>query len=79
MSETLQSLGIDRLDRDQRIALVQAIWDSIAAETPSTNPPLLTEVQRAELQRRVKEADANPEAVIPWEEVKAQVLSRLKS
>jgi putative addiction module component (TIGR02574 family) len=75
MSLTIQSLGIDRLSREQRIALVQAIWDTIAAESA---PPLLTEAQRRELQRRVAEDDASPDDVVPWEQVKAQTLARLK-
>jgi putative addiction module component (TIGR02574 family) len=75
MSPTVQSLGIDRLTREQRIALVQEIWATIAAE-PS--PLLLTESQRRELERRVAEDDANPDDVVPWEQVKAQTLSRLK-
>jgi putative addiction module component (TIGR02574 family) len=75
MSITVESLGLDRLTREQRIALVQAIWDSIAAEP---QPPLLTEAQRLELARRVAEDDAKPDDVIPWEQVKAQAFSRLK-
>ena len=59
----------------QRIALVQEIWDTIAAEP---HPPLLTEAQRRELERRVAEDDANPNDVVSWEQVKAQALSRLR-
>jgi putative addiction module component (TIGR02574 family) len=75
MSRITQSLGIDQLPRDQRIALVQEIWDTIAAEP---HPPLLTEAQRLELERRVAEDDANPNEVVPWEQVKAQALARLQ-
>jgi hypothetical protein len=32
MSTSLQTLGIDRLTREQRIVLAQEIWDTIAAE-----------------------------------------------
>src|SRR5262245_61849081 len=76
VSPTLQALGIDRMSREQRMALVQEIWNTIAADTP---PPLLTESQRLELRRRVEEDDASPEDAVPWEQVKAQTLSRLKS
>jgi putative addiction module component (TIGR02574 family) len=76
MSVTVQSLGIDRLSREQRIALVQDIWDTIAAES---SPPLLTEAQRRELERRADEDDAHPDEGLPWEQVKAQILSRLQS
>lgn len=75
MSPTVQSLGIDRLTREERIALVQEIWATIAAEPYQ---PLLTEAQRQELGRRVAEDDANPDDVVPWDQVKAQTLSRLK-
>jgi putative addiction module component (TIGR02574 family) len=75
MSATIRSLGIDRLSRDERIALVKEIWDTIAAE-PS--PPFLTPAQRQELERRVADDDAHPDDGVPWEEVEAQTLSRLK-
>jgi putative addiction module component (TIGR02574 family) len=76
MSATLQSLGIDRMNREERLRLVQEIWDTIAAEQ---NPPLLTEPQRRELERRVAEDNAAPDDVIPWEQVKAQALARCAS
>lgn len=74
MSPMVQSLGIDRLPREQRIALVLDIWDTIAAES---GRPLLTDAQRRQLERRIAEDDANPDDVVPWEQVKAQTLSRL--
>jgi putative addiction module component (TIGR02574 family) len=76
MTPTMKSLGIDQLPRDVRIALVHEIWDSIAAET--TTVPL-SDAQRAELERRIADEDANPDDVTPWEEVKAEALTRLKS
>ncbi|HBI42305.1 MAG TPA: hypothetical protein DDY78_05525 [Planctomycetales bacterium] len=75
MSPTLQSLGIDRLSVPGRIALAQAIWDSIPAES---HPPLLTEAQRQELQRRIDDHDANPDDVVPWEQIKAEALARFR-
>jgi putative addiction module component (TIGR02574 family) len=38
----------------------------------------LTDAQRAELQKRIEEDDANPNDVTPWEQVKASTLARLK-
>jgi putative addiction module component (TIGR02574 family) len=73
MPATLASLGLDKLPRDERLALVQALWDSIAAEGPH-----LTDAQRAELDRRIAEDDANPGDVIPWEQVKAKGRAGLK-
>lgn len=69
MPTTVQTLGIDRMNRDQRILLVQEIWDPIAVESL---PPLLTESQRLELRRRVAEDDASPNDVVPWDQVRAK-------
>ena len=67
MAATLESLGLDKLPRGERLALVQALWDSIAAEGPH-----LTEGQRAELDRRIADDDADPDGGIPWEQVRAK-------
>ncbi len=72
---TNSSIFGNQLSRDARIALVLEIWDSIAAESP---PSLLTDAHREELRRRIAEDNANPDYVIPWEQVKAQTLARLK-
>lgn len=74
MPATVKSLGIDRLPREEQLALVQEIWDTIAAEPGS----LLSEAQRRELERRAAQDDAVPDEVVGWEEVKAQILARLK-
>lgn len=76
MTPSLQSLGIDRLTRDERIALVQAIWNTIAAET--NHHALCSEAQHRELERRIADDDANPNDVVPWSTVKAEILSRLQ-
>ncbi len=73
MPVTLESLGIDRLPVAERIVLVQQIWDSIAAD-PDQVP--LTTAQRAELERRTDDDDANPEDTIPWEHVIAEAFAR---
>jgi putative addiction module component (TIGR02574 family) len=75
MPATLQSLGLDRLSRDDRLALVQALWDSIAGEVP---PTLLTHAQRKELERRADEDDADAEGGVAWEEVKAQARAEIR-
>lgn len=75
MPPTVYTLGIDQLSRDQRIVLVQEIWDTIAADSASL---LLTESQRLELSNRANGDDATPDDVVPWEQVKEQTLARLK-
>jgi putative addiction module component (TIGR02574 family) len=74
MPVTVQSLGIDRLPVDEQLALVHEIWDHIAA-SGARRP--LSESQLQELRRRVAEDDADPDNLIPWEEVKAQALKRI--
>lgn len=72
MSVSLKSLGIERLSVEERLALVEELWDSIAEATP------LTDAQRAELDRRLAEHEASPEDVVPWENIKASITARLK-
>lgn len=75
MTPTLKSLGIDELPLEQRLALFQELRDSIDADCPT---PQLTEAKRQELLRRAAEYDANPDIGIPWEQVKAEALARLR-
>jgi putative addiction module component (TIGR02574 family) len=71
----MKDLGIDQLTMEDRIALVQEIWDSIAV-TPEEIP--FTEAQREELERRLAAHEASPGDVVPWDEVKAQALARAR-
>ena len=73
MSASIKSLGIDRLPIEERLALVEDLWDSIAADSAAVP---LTEAQRIELQKRIEEDDAHPDDVIPWEQIKASTLAR---
>ena len=74
MSPTLQALGIDRFSVAERIALVQDIWDSIAADAELS---ALTDEQKQEIDRRLAAHQANPRAAIPWEQVETEALARL--
>ena len=74
MGVSVKTLGIDRLNVDERLALVEEIWATICADA-KTFP--LSDAQRAELDRRVADDDAFPDDVVPWDEVKASVRSRL--
>ncbi len=75
MSASLKSLGIDRLPVEERLALVEDIWDSIAADT-AVLP--LSDAERAELDHRLAEHEANPGDVVAWEEVRDSISQRLK-
>lgn len=74
MAISAKAFGIDQLNVDERLALVEEIWASICADSASFP---LTEAQRAELDRRVTDDDTFPGNVIPWEEIKASMRARL--
>lgn len=73
MSQTLKQLGIDRLSVPDRLDLIGRIWDSIdAVEGPVPIP----DWHWHELEQRRAAADADPEAGVPWEVVKARLTDR---
>jgi putative addiction module component (TIGR02574 family) len=59
------------LSVSERLILVEDLWDSIA-QVPEAIA--LTESQREELDRRIEAHRKNPDAVLPWEEIRARVL-----
>ena len=65
------------LSIEERLELIGELWDSIA-ETPEALPPL-TEAQQKELERRIQDHRRNPGSALSWEEVKTNVLKRLKT
>ena len=68
VSGSMKKFGLDRLDVEQRLALIEEIWDSIDAD--ESTAVQLSDAQRAELQARLAEDDADPDDVISWEDVK---------
>ncbi len=64
-----------KLSLAERLELVEQIWDSIAAEY-ERDPILLTDEQRADLERRLAEADADPAGGAPWEDVLERIRQR---
>lgn len=55
---------------EERLRLVEAIWDSIA-EVPDQVP--LTAEQAAELERRLADYETNPGVGSPWAEVRERL------
>ena len=72
MNATLQQLGIDQMAVEDRLDLIGMIWDSIPEIGASQ---VLPDWHRQELEQRCSAADANPNAAIPWELVKARLNS----
>ena len=72
-TQLLQQASV--LDVDEQIELVEAIWDSIVSRGAA---PALTETQKKELDHRLADHLANPNDVIPWSEVKATALAKIR-
>ena len=75
MSSLITALGIDRLSAGERLQLAEEIWDSLEAKLPEFP---LSDAQKQELDRRIAALEANPDAVVPWEEVEARALARFR-
>ena len=75
MPSLITSLGIDRLSVDDRLQLAQEIWESVEREVENES---MSDALRQELERRLADSIARPDAVIPWEEVKAQAFARAR-
>jgi putative addiction module component (TIGR02574 family) len=58
-----------------RIRLVQDVWDRIGEQG---HEPGLTAEMKAELDRRIEAMDRDPSSGVPWEEVKARALERIR-
>ena len=61
-----------RLSLKERIELAEALWDSIAEDAGVGVLPV-PESHRAELDRRLADYEARPEAGSPWPEVRARL------
>ena len=61
---------ITKLSAAERIQLVEDIWDTIAAEPEAV---ALTEAQIQELDQRLDDYHANPQAGSSWQEVRQRI------
>ena len=69
------SSGIDIKDLtvEQRLALIEDIWESL---TPEDVP--VTDAQRSELDRRLRAHEENPGEYIAWEELRQRIIGKLR-
>ena len=63
-----------KLSVAERIQLAEDLWDSI----PESADVVLTDAQKAELDRRLEDLELHPESGEPWEVVRARLYGRLK-
>lgn len=73
MGQALHALGIDSMSVEDRIDLVQDIWDSVAIEAGLLPP---STAEKAELDRRLAVDEAHPDDVIAWDTIKAEAQTR---
>ncbi len=66
---------IDKLGVDERLDLIEEIWESLASE-PSQVP--LPNAHKAVLDERLDQIEAGDDPEIPWREVLDQIRNRLK-
>jgi putative addiction module component (TIGR02574 family) len=69
-----RAIAVDDLSAEERIDLMGRLWDSL---DPSAAAPI-TAALAAELDRREREADAEPGAGDSWTSVKRDLSKRLK-
>ncbi|HEX3896693.1 MAG TPA: addiction module protein [Rudaea sp.] len=65
---------ISKLSVAERILLVEDLWDGIVSEAPESVG--LTPEQRLEVERRLREHDADPSTAHTWESVRAELFKR---
>jgi len=67
-------IDFSHLTPAERIDLIEALWDSLE---PGQAAPITPELAN-ELDRRSVDAEANPHAGRPWEEIRAELEKRLE-
>ena len=73
MIPTLAELGLEKCSVEDRLAVAEAIGDSVSREVEAAP---LTDAQRKDLDRRLADSSARPNAVTPWEHVRDRALAR---
>lgn len=61
----------------ERIQLAQDLWDSLEPAEVDAECPLTSE-QQAELDRRLADLERDPDAGVPWEQVRVEIDARLR-
>ena len=73
MPATLTTLGLGGLSPEERMSLIEELWESLSAE-PNQIP--VTGAQQADLDRRLAAFAENPTAGSSWEDVNARLKGR---
>lgn len=65
------NIDIKSLTAEERLALLEVIWDSLEPEAVP-----VTDAQRRELDRRLDDLEGDRDGGIPWDEVLRQIRER---
>jgi putative addiction module component (TIGR02574 family) len=71
MTAMMQTFGLDKLNRLERLSLLQEIWTSLDGRDET----LLTAEHHRDLHERLAKYENQPLAGSPWDEVKARLLN----
>jgi putative addiction module component (TIGR02574 family) len=63
--------NLEQLSAAEKFELLDALWESLESDLPA-----LSAEQRAELDYREAQYRENPAGVLPWEQVKADLLKK---
>lgn len=76
-AETLTPpLGFDEMPVDQQIDYVQSLWDRIVRRSDDLPVPAW---HREEIEARMNDHEANPDAAQPWEDVERELRAELRA
>lgn len=70
MPAMITTLGLAGLSPDERMLLIEELWESLSANEESIP---VTDAQKADLDRRLSALRTDPKAGSPWQEVKARL------
>ena len=68
-------IDIEKLDTDQRLELIEELWESLRANLEGIPVP---EEQKTELDRRLDRMESDEAPGVPWELVRERIQGRLK-
>jgi putative addiction module component (TIGR02574 family) len=63
--------NLERLSAAEKFELLDALWESLESDLPA-----LSAEQRGELDYREKQYRENPAGVLPWEQIKTDLLKK---
>ncbi len=73
MDQPAKNLDFTQLTVDERLELLERIWDSLEDEDRF---PELTNAQKEELRRRIEHHEQHPGDFLSWDEVKSQIRAK---